>query len=396
VRAYSLEMLERAGETRAARHRHAAYVRERFEQAAYEFLRIGDAEWRAQYVPDLADVRAALDWSLAAGGDISMAAALAGASAPLWTKLSLYGEGLQRLTAAVEQLPANVAQVDEARLWLWYGLLVRSANPARSLAAYARAVDLYRKCDRPQDLGVSLTRLAHALVHMGRLERAASALSEALPLLEADRLPKALGIHSGATGYLEAMRGNASEALKHFERASALFREAHEEPSVIETLNNLAILQWELGDLSGAETSLREYIAMRSRPSMRRSRLAIAFATLAGVLSDRGDLDGALAAVAESVNLMEQDAVNDAWNVMDYFALRAARAGKIENAARMAGYADACFTERQASREPNEARTRSALEVLLRERLSSTELEALLVEGAQLTEQGACRLAVER
>ena len=395
MRAYSLAMLERAGEIEATRHRHAAYVRDRFEQAANEFLGISDLEWRARYVPEIANVRVALDWALASGGDPAIAVALAGASGPLWTKLSLYGEGLQRLNAVVELLPADAAIADEARLWLWFGLLVRHADPARSLAAYERAVALYRMCDRPRDLGISLARLAHALVNLGQLERAATALTEALPLLEIDRLPKALGIYSGATGYLELMRGDATGALRHFEEASARFREAHDEPNVVETLNNLADIQWQLGDLHGAEMSLREFIAMRSRPSVRRSRLANAFALLAGVLSDRGDLDGALAAVSESVSLIEQDAGNDAWNVMDFFALRAARAGKLENATRMAGYADACFTAKQASREPNEARTRTALEALLRERLDSTKLKGLLDEGARLTEREACRLAVE-
>jgi predicted ATPase len=395
IRAYSLEMLERAGETKATCRRHAAYVRDRFEQAANEFLRIGDMEWRARYVPDIADVRAGLDWSLAAGGDTSLAVALTGASGPLWTKLSLYGEGLRRLTAAVEQVPAEAAKADEARLWLWFGLLARHANPARSLAAYERAVDLYRRCRRPLDLGISLTRLAHALAGVGRLDHATAALAEAIPLLEADRLPKALAVYSGAAGYLEAMKGDAGGALRHYEKAAALFREAQDEPSAIETLGNLADLQWQLGDLQGAEMCLRQFVAMRRRPYARRSRLANTFALLAGVLSDRGDLDGALAAAQESVSLMEQDDGDDAWNVMDYFALRAARAGKTENAARMAGYADACFTAKQASREPNEARTRAALAILLRERLASAKLEALVGEGARLTEREACRLAVE-
>jgi len=395
MRAYSLAMLERAGEVEATRYRHAAYVRDRFEQAATEFLRVSDVEWRARYIPEIANVRVALDWSLASGGDPAVAVALAGASGPLWTKLSLYGEGLQRLNAAVERLPADAAMADEARLWLWLGLLVRHADPARSVAAYERAVDLYRMCDRPCDLGISLTRLAHALANLGQFERAATALAEALPLLEIERLPKALGIYSGACGYLRVMSGDPTGALKHFEQASARFRAAQDEPNVVETLINLADIQWQLGDLHGAEVSLREFIAMRSRPSARRSRLANAFALLAGVLSDRGDVDGALAAVSESVGLMEQDDGNDAWSVMDFFALRAARAGKLENAARIAGYADACFTAKQVTREPNEARTRSALKILLCKRLGSTQLEGLLAEGARLSEREACRLAVE-
>jgi predicted ATPase/DNA-binding winged helix-turn-helix (wHTH) protein len=395
MRAYSLEMLERAHESEAMRCLHAAYVRDRFEQAASEFLVISDAEWRARYVPDIANVRAALDWSLGSGGDPSLAVTLAGASAPLWTKVSLYGEGLERLTAAVARMPESAAMADQARLWLWFGLLVRHADPPQSLAAYERAVALYRKCARPRDLGVSLARLAHALVNLGRLGQAATALAEALPLLEADDNPKALGIFSGAAGYLAFMRGDATDALKHFERASARFREAQDEPNVVETLINIADIRWQLGDLRGAESSLRDFIAMRSRPFVRRSRLANAFALLVGVLSDQGAFSDALEAARESVRLMEQDAGNDAWNVMDYFALRAAYAGNLANAARITGYADACFLAKQASREPNEARTRASLQALLCERLAPSELENLLHEGARLSEREACRLAVD-
>ena len=128
---------------------------------------------------------------------------------------------------------------------------------------------------------------------------------------------------------------------------------------------------------------------------MNRSRLANAFALLAGVLSDCGDLDGALAAVLESVSLMEQDAGNDAWNVMDYFALRAARAGKLENATRMAGYADACFTAKQADARAQRSAHAYRVGGFVRERLASTKLKGLLDDGAHLTEREACRLAVE-
>src|SRR5206468_6931253 len=145
----------------------------------------------------------------------------------------------------------------------------------------------------------------------------------------------------------------------------------------------------------GAEASLREYIAMRGRASVRRSRLANAFALLAGILTERGDLDAALDAVRESVSLLEQDAGNDAWSVMDHFALRAARAGTVENAARIAGYADASFTAKQATRDGNEARSRAAVQALLSERLHPDRLEHLMREGAGLTEHEACRLALE-
>ena len=111
MRAYSLEMLEGAAETAAMRRRHAEYFRDRFDEAANDWLRLGDSDWRACYVADIDNVRAALDWSLGVGGDPSIAVALAGATGPLWTKLSLYGEGFRRLNAAVARLRPGMRSV---------------------------------------------------------------------------------------------------------------------------------------------------------------------------------------------------------------------------------------------------------------------------------------------
>ena len=78
---------------------------------------------------------------------------------------------------------------------------------------------------------------------------------------------------------------------------------------------------------------------------------------------------------------------------MDHFALRTGLAGHVEDAARLAGFADASFARHQATREPNEARARMRLHRLLEERLSTHTLVRLLAEGADAGEPEACRLA---
>jgi hypothetical protein len=53
------------------------------------------------------------------------------------------------------------------------------------------------------------------------------------------------------------------------------------------------------------------------------------------------------------------------------------------------------FAAKETSRQPNEARARDRLEALLREKLTPEELERLLAEGAKMSEDEACRLALE-
>ena len=132
TRAYALEKLAEAGETDAIKRRHAQHFRDRFERASDDWLRMPDADWRALYLPERDNVRAALDWALGVDGDPIIGIALAGASAALWAELSLPGEGRQRLEAAVAQVDSHTSKSDQARLWLWLGLLRRFSAPTQA------------------------------------------------------------------------------------------------------------------------------------------------------------------------------------------------------------------------------------------------------------------------
>ena len=84
-----------------------------------------------------------------------------------------------------------------------------------------------------------------------------------------------------------------------------------------------------------------------------------------------------------------------AWNVLDHLALRAALAGKVASAACLAGFADSSYAAKESPRQPNEARARTRLHALLREKVATDELQRLLAEGAKMSEDEACRLALE-
>jgi hypothetical protein len=84
-----------------------------------------------------------------------------------------------------------------------------------------------------------------------------------------------------------------------------------------------------------------------------------------------------------------------AWSHLDHLALRAALAGKLDDAARVVGFADAAFEARKITRQPNEARSRERLQRLLRERLSPDAVARLCAEGAALTQESAVSRALD-
>jgi hypothetical protein len=114
---------------------------------------------------------------------------------------------------------------------------------------------------------------------------------------------------------------------------------------------------------------------------------------LAGVLTEMGDLKEALEAIREGLPPLRQSGF--AWLSMDHFALRAALAGRIADAARLSAYTDAAYAKRRAPREANEARAFEHVQRLCARELPAAEREELRRQGAELDEEAACRLATE-
>jgi tetratricopeptide (TPR) repeat protein len=243
------------------------------------------------------------------------------------------------------------------------------------------------------NLGLSLLELGRIWVFVSRFDDAKSALAEALPLLERAAHPKALARHFETIAFLKMLSGDLAAARPHFEKALLLYREISAESAALGVLINLADLTWAVGDLDAALTRCREVVAlMRKSPRVPKDMIGHGLTNLAGVHTERGELREALAAARQGLPLRRPADINAA---LDHLALRAGLAKKVAHAARLAGYVDAIRTVRLAARQPNEARARNRLQAVLNEQLDHLELERLLAEGAKMSEDEVCRLALE-
>ena len=394
MRAYALGKLADAGETNAMARRHALFFRERLENAHDDWLRLPGERWQANFLPERDNIRAGLIWAFEPGGETAVGIALACASGPMWMELSLRREGLGRLEAAAVHVDSQTPESEQARLWLWLGMLLGDGDPAQSVPIKERAIEYYRRVGDAYGLGFSLTELALPLIILGRFDQAGKVLGEASSLLENSGLPRALARHSETLGLLETRTGNPRSARNHFEAALSLYRKTGLRREELRMLGNLAELTWTLGDLDAALARFREVIELsRNSPLTTKTTLGFSLTNLAGLLAERGELDEALAAAREGLPLLRHGGV--AWVNMDHFALMAALAGDVERAARIAGYADSIHAEKQASRGPNETRACNRLQAMLRENYGPEEIDSLAAEGAMLTEDEACQLALE-
>jgi hypothetical protein len=99
--AYAIEMLDAGGERGRIAARHAQYYRGLFERGEPESTARPSREWLADYVGEIDNLRAALDWAFSPGGDASIRPALTAAAVPLWIRLSLLQERRARAKQAI-------------------------------------------------------------------------------------------------------------------------------------------------------------------------------------------------------------------------------------------------------------------------------------------------------
>ena len=189
------------------------------------------------------------------------------------------------------------------------------------------------------------------------------------------------------------LTGDLASARANFERSLSLVQIVAADSSALAILLNLADLTWALGDLDAALARFSEAVMLiRKSSSAPKEMLGFGLTNLAGVYTERGDVVQALAAAREGLLLRREENLEGA---LDHLALRAALAGDIANAARLAGYTNHGWTAKQATRQMNEGRAHARLRALLREKLAEEEIERLLAEGAKLTEDEACRIALD-
>jgi len=264
----------------------------------------------------------------------------------------------------------------------------------QSVRALRRAVVLHRRAGDAFGTGYSLIRLANVLARTGRLDRAQRALEAARPLLGGSPMPGVMAPYFNTAGFVRKLAGDLAGARTHYEKSLSLFRSAGSERLAVEILGSLADTNWALGALDAAVAGFRETITlMRGSNMSTKITLGVTLTNLAGVLVERGEFDEALSAAREGLELRK--AVGDISGALDHLALRAALVGRCTDAARVAGYIDAVFATRGIVRQVNEARARARLDTLLRDQLDDGERAQLIADGATMSEDDACRLALE-
>ena len=273
TRAYCTEKLEKFGEHNRTLRLHADQFHLVLKSAQTEWEKMTRPEWLRRYGSMIDDVRAALDWAFAPGGDIALGAALTVASLPYGTQLSLIDEFKQRAALALKHLAQMVPAQPEWELRLltvYMSILVRTAAPdeavrgamnrARALAKVTGVVSHMIEPFTAQAIyNIELGNYAAAAEVMGQFETFAKDSDDITAILLADRVGAQVCLYCGDLPRSHLL---AERVLRHPMRSVPLIYGSTPIDRQVSMRANLATTLWLQGFSEQAEVIVAEGVEL--------------------------------------------------------------------------------------------------------------------------------------
>jgi predicted ATPase/DNA-binding winged helix-turn-helix (wHTH) protein len=172
IRLFAGEELRESGNSDGVAERHARHFVNILDRASIAWETAPDEDWLALYGPEIDNLRAALEWALAAPERRAIALALGASGLRLFYELSSVAEGLryfERLVPLIDQdTPPSLAAGLLTQAYCYF----RDMHAPTVQAYLERAVSLYRELDDRAKLGAALTWVGNLYTRQSRTEHA--------------------------------------------------------------------------------------------------------------------------------------------------------------------------------------------------------------------------------
>ena len=370
--------------------RHAEAILTLFQFAAAERWSLPSQTLRDRYLPDLGNVRAALDWAADADGGGELLIALTAACGWTWVPGGARLEGLRRHAVAMARVDEATPAALEAPLLLAFSAAVAPARLISEVPLLERAAKLYREIGDRRGLFVTLLRRTS----VGGTDEGERDLAEAAAVLDKSWPPMAKRSLLAARAGLLYRTDRLDECWDVRQQLLQLDKSLGDPIALISSLANLADLAFARNDIEQAIRLGREALALLRRewPRMR-GEPNFVLANLGAVLTRAGMLEEALELSREGCQQMRASGLFVYF--LEHYALLAFKCGRITDAAKTVGHAVAFHRRENITGMFTERRALAEVIVALRETLPGDELERLFSDGEQLTADEAARIALD-
>jgi predicted ATPase len=299
VRQYARDRLLETGEGAVWRDRHLSCFVSLAEEAEPQLTGAEQQAWFDRLEAEHDNMRSALAWSAAVGGDAASGLRLAGALWWFWFVRGYLGEGRQWLSGLLAAAPAEPPARAKA-LAAAGGLARQQGDYAAAHALYEQCLALQRERDDRRGIAAGLSNLGLVAFHRGDTAAARAPLDEGLAMQRelGDRQGIAMSLNS--MGMLTADHADYPAAQAAYEESLAIRRELRDRQGVAVALNNLGIVAAHQGDYAAARALYEEGLAMRRELGDRRG-VALTLNNLGMVAYENGDTAAARTVFEESL-----------------------------------------------------------------------------------------------
>jgi predicted ATPase len=231
IREFALVMLEKSGDTRNVRQKHAQYFLD-LSEAAVPHLTKGDKAWLDKLELEHDNLRAALRWAEA--NDVALGLRFVIALRRFWWLRSFISEGRMWLSTLLAK--TKVEEANENRAKALHGLGVMAwlqSDFATAQKSFEEALVINRELNLDEAVAETLNNLGILAIERGNLKQARALLEECIPIRrklgdETGLAPVLvnLAIVANEEGDPKAGRGLLEEALKLQRAAGNIWGEA--------------------------------------------------------------------------------------------------------------------------------------------------------------------------
>jgi tetratricopeptide (TPR) repeat protein len=377
----------------------AAFVLARFRVAEAAWPNTPTEAWLAEHGPEIKNLRAAIDWAFAPGGDTALGIALVSQAGAISEEMSLQPD-LQRWTAtALAALTDETPKADAASVFYLSTMGVKRLGTQTVPAARVRAIDLFRQAGDAVGLNRALRQTAIAQAVPGGDNSAAMAMLEEAAALLRPRAPhKDLATTLAHIGGVHFLAGDQEASRRINESALAMRRALGDRSGILASTVNLAELLFLEGDVAAALRYAGEAEG-EARHCNAIATLALILCNLAGYRLHADAIEGAAGPAREALTLSRAIGQADlAVMCLEHLALVLALRGHPDNAAMLLGFTEARHAATGQVREWMEHAEHVRLTKLLRDAMPAARLASIMAAGSMLDADSAdaCAVWVEK
>jgi tetratricopeptide (TPR) repeat protein len=392
LRFFAAEKLFASGEVDVVAERHARHVVVTLDRAYLVWEAGNDLEWLATNRPEIDNVRAALAWLSARPFLKDVFIDLVGTSARLFAVVGLFTEARLHAAKAESLIDDSIPPLAVARLLRQSGDLWANADRMRALTFLQRAADKYRQLEDYGSLAFVMAKLSSIHIFLNENEIAEEILLKAKSIAEKSIKNRSYVVVVGHLGLLYSSRQDYQMARSFYKESYDIADRCGIFQDKIAILANIAEVSWQLGDFDLSISQITEAIKV-IRPIGNDLLLGRLLGNLSSYLILRDRIDEARIIEREAFHCIRGCGGYTTRISLQRCAVLAAASGDFHVAASVMGFVDAGFIKSGDARLATERKIGVRLVDILRQGLTSAEIDRHKVYGETWTEAKVLSLA---